>query len=271
MKAGKIGVYCFISCDLESLYLDSYPSYDQYSYQLISTDTLIISSNISRLILGVYVAPKGQASSRYENLLSKSPSKILFEDCNDDLQIGWIADSRGNDFRDTYYRNSPATFQWGSDYDWGGAFGGPDTEEVYLGRPIKGCEMETNCIEYLTLGVQLNKFSLGSEVNSLSQLPSLKNLTSLNSNPPLIGTPTDSQYKNVNVVVPQEFISGYMNDTIWSGFWDSSKVDNIIHYTSSMIIESIHDITGKLVKSDYNGVKIIRYKNGVIKKTAGNP
>ncbi|MGN1251581.1 MAG: leucine-rich repeat protein [Muribaculaceae bacterium] len=223
VKSSTIDLQCFNSCPLEYLYLGAIPLHDEYYYQGINTDTLVISSKIRYLNLGIYVSPQSHASTYYADLLNDTPTKIVFEDSVDTLQIGWGYRNSDtyNKSDNIYYSNSASTFHWGYGY-----FDNPTTE-IYLGRPLQGCEMDTRGVEVLTLGPQLRKFQLGSEIESISQLPSLKQLNSLNPNPPIIGNPTETQYENVKVTVPAEFLSAYQNDPIWKGFWNITGIADL--------------------------------------------
>ncbi len=240
-----IGTSCFFGCDLESLYLNSFPDYSEDAYQSITTDTLIIGSGISRLILGIYVLPKGAANSRYENLLLSCPKKIIIEDSDNELQIGWIKDSRGSDFQSEYDRNSP-NFYWGPP-SWGS-----ELTDLYVGRSLVGCEMKTSSIVSLTLGPKLNTFSLGTKLYDLSALDKLNYLNSLNLIPPKIGIVSTEQYQNLKIKVPTESLSKYIDDPVWKNF--KSLVEEIP--TSIDLISSDYNTDTSTVIYDLKGANI---------------
>ena len=263
-----IGSSCFYGCDLESLYLNSFPNYTESAYQSITTDTLIIGPRISRLILGVYVLPKGAASSRYEKLLLSCPKKIIIEDSDNELQIGWIKDSRGSDFQSEYYRNSPSNFYWGSP-SWGS-----ELTDLYVGRSLVGCEMETSSIVSLTLGSQLNTFSLGTELYDLSALDKLNYLNSLNLTPPIIGSVSTEQYQNLKIKVPTESLPTYMDNPIWKNFKNlgaeiPSSIDLISADYNTDTSTVIYDLKGANISGQISslapGIYIVRQDNTVKK------
>lgn len=263
VRASNIGTYCFFGCNLESLYIDGNLCYSQNEYQNITTDTLIIGPNIHRLLLGTYVMPRGAASTRYERLLMESPKKIIIEDSDQELEIGWINDSSGSNFQSVYNRNSPGTFHWAS-----------EVSDLYLGRTLIGCEMDTSSIEFITLGSQLNTFSLGTQLSNLSALEKLKYLSSLNCTPPIIGNVSTEQYQNIKVEVPTESLASYKKNPVWNKFTNlmvdiPASIDGIIADGNTDYPTEIYDFKGIKVENCINnlstGIYIVR-AGKVVKK-----
>ena len=247
VKASNIGTDCFYGCKLESLYLDGNLCYSKYDYQHISTDTLIIGPNISRLILATYVPSDGYSSPRYEPLLSQSPKKIIIEDSDKELQIGWIKNSSGSDF-ESYFVNSPSFRNWAS-----------GVTDLYLGRTLVGCLMETSSLESITLGPLLRTFNLGGNLSILSAVYKLKYLNSLNPIPPIIGPAFPKQYQTVKVKVPTESLALYKDSPVWNKFTDlmvdiPTSIDYIITDFDAETPTEIYDLKGIKVADCVNSL-----------------
>lgn len=141
-------------------------------------------------------------------------------------------------------------------------------ESMYLGRGFEGADMNCESLRELTLGEQLQSLSLGDATRSLSDLPVLGKLTSLNPEPPEIGMPTETQFATIEVEVPAESLEAYKNDAVWSRFVSLKGGQSgirAVENTGADIVARF-DMAGRPVDQSYKGLVVVRYSDGRVMK-----
>ena len=105
-----------------------------------------------------------------------------------------------------------------------------ELEYLYLGVAVGPLGLRCyKSLKELVLGPRVDKLVMGiyfynEEYNNIGSYSNLTSLKSLNQIPPSIGKPTNLQYVNIEVTVPEEALEAYKADPVWGSFWNLKGV-----------------------------------------------
>lgn len=141
----------------------------------------------------------------------------------------------------------------------------PALKEIIIGRPIVGDDDKpfNPFAGYSIEKVTLSGFCLVFPMNG-QDFPDLTTIVSKTYIPPVIGTFSAVQYRNINVTVPEPFFSDYRAADVWKNFnkiekspeeilWGVVKVDDVYYHAVGQSADDTRNPFGK-----YSGEIIIK-------------
>lgn len=279
----SIGKSCFSYCyELTSIYLPS-------SVKSMGTECFEDCSKLSSVVSNVEYIPESAfsgtsivdlkigegtklicvSSGRAEYpTFPKGIKKIEFEEQEDEISIGY------------YDRYGAFTLDPDPDLARYGFFKetwAEDLEILFLGTTLKGIPLICPNLKELTIGAKVDRLGLGSnngytsttyETLDLGYFSQLVTLKSLNPIPPNIGKPTQMQYVNLEVEVPEEALEAYKSDPVWGSFWNLKGVSGTktVSSTPEREVTGYYDLSGRQVDETFSGMVIVRFSDGSAKK-----
>ena len=149
-----------------------------------------------------------------------------------------------------------------------------ELEYLYLGVSVGPLGLRCyESLKELVLGPRVDKLGMGiyfynTEYNNIGSYSNLISLKSLNQIPPSIGKPTNLQYVNIEVTVPEEALEAYKADPVWGSFWNLKGVSGTqtVSSTSEREVTGYYDLSGRQVDESFSGMVIVRFSDGSAKK-----
>lgn len=90
--------------------------------------------------------------------------------------------------------------------------------------------------------------------------------------PPIISDFSQSQYIDLEPVVPAEAIDAYREAPVWKEFWNLRPMASVDEIDSPSKHEiGRYDLQGRKIDDDYSGIAIVRYSDGSTKKIVAKP
>lgn len=160
-------------------------------------------------------------------------------------------------------------------------------ENLYVDRAIRWGDGVNDCMKYikhLTMGPNVDRFYMPSNL-AFGNMVELESIKCLSLNPPVIlhssgmsGTYTfsNAQFLNLAVKVPYEALEKYKQADVWKNFWNiegfdaGAGADDAVIEGKEKVEIGRYDLNGRRVSEDYNGIFIIKYSDGSVKKIMSN-
>lgn len=143
-----------------------------------------------------------------------------------------------------------------------------DLESLYLGGELNGTSLKCPDMKELTLGTYVGHLRLGNDAHGISYYQQLISLVALNTTPPIIGTPSQMQYVNLEVEVPEEALDAYKSDPIWGQFWNLKGISSTqsVAEIPEREVTGYYDLSGRQVDENISGMVIVRFSDGSARK-----
>lgn len=123
-------------------------------------------------------------------------------------------------------------------------------------------------LKHYVIGEHMEKIDF-----NFSESKDLESITCFAQTPPqLYGYVSNSQYMNVIVKVPAEYLEAYQKADGWKNFWNLqgdpslSGVNEIEADASGKIEVGKYNLNGQRINDDYKGIVVVRYSDGSAEK-----
>ncbi|MDE7437782.1 MAG: leucine-rich repeat domain-containing protein [Muribaculaceae bacterium] len=149
---------------------------------------------------------------------------------------------------------------------------------LYIDRLLND-EIPVPNLVKLEIGESLKNVSLieGRNWGNISSIASLDTIISYAKEPPTLPTMKNKQYMDMIVKVPADALEAYKTADSWKNFWnlsaldpDESGVNEIKSESAPKEIVRRYDINGNKVDENYNGIVIVRFSDGSVRKMINN-
>ncbi len=262
----------FVNCPIQHLYIgrDISPEKGFAFYGLSNASEIIIGPTVTKIHTNIWTG-----ATKINTL--KIPASVIY--------IGFSVFRECDELKSLYFEDGADNLNYNAD------IGSKPIEYLYIGRnfinynPYLGSTM----INKVDIGPQVTRLISLNDLSNLSEIKipknieeigsfegcyNLRNIYCMNDNPPI------SDYDNVfddvvfamaTLYVPKGRVETYQSAKIWKKFFEIKEFDEnaaspTISVDENVGVVGIFDINGRRLSHTQNGLNIVKYSNGTVKK-----